>query len=452
MNYGHTLLAILLTVSAATTAQIVPTSDGAATTGDAVGLPVNGTLHFDLRYGQTTQFGNSPDGQQQSIVSGDASYANIRKRLPFSMHYGGGYGWAWAGPPSAGNVFQHMALSQGYVKRSWNLTASENVSYTFETPTTGFSGVPGTGEPIGGSSSTTLPDQTILAQNTRTLDNNTTLEFGHKLSNSTSFNTVGTWGQLRFIDGNGQKMNSKMANAGVTSRLNAHNSVSVQYSYTHFVYGGNGSTTQTNNGQFGFIRQWSRKLTTTVAAGPTQVTSSEILDTGTSSVSDLTMLFLTASANYRLRHESAGLSYSHGTTGGSGYMLGAKEDGVNGNYSQQFGRNTTAGITGSYMRSAALTTAEFTFACTINGITYICLAPLNFTPVTQAKYGGVQVTRKLGRYFNVFANYTAVDQSSNLEITVPNTPLNYNIHVLNGLNQVISFGIGYSAREIHLKY
>jgi membrane peptidoglycan carboxypeptidase len=63
----------------------------------------------------------------------------------------------------------------------------------------------------------------------------------------------------------------------------------------------------------------------------------------------------------------------------------------------------------------------------------------------------VQATRKLGRYFNVFVNYTAIDQSSNLQTAVPNTPLSYNTNILNGLNQVMSFGIGYSPREMRFR-
>jgi opacity protein-like surface antigen len=143
---------LLLAASAASRAQVVPAAIVPASTGEWSGLPVSGALHYDVRYSQTAQFGGSQDGQQMSYISGDASYANTGKRLPFSMQYGGGYGWVWAGPPSAGNVYQHLSLSQGIVGRTWNLIGQRRcTSYSFETPTTGFSGVPGIGEPIGGS-------------------------------------------------------------------------------------------------------------------------------------------------------------------------------------------------------------------------------------------------------------------------------------------------------------
>jgi hypothetical protein len=126
-----------------------------------------------------------------AIASGDASYANISKRLPFVMQYGGGYNWTLSGPSTVGNVFQHLSLSQGMAWRKWNFTASDNVSYTFATPTTGFSGVPGTGEPIGGTGSTTPSDQSIFTLNTRTLDNITTLAFGQLGSTMQRRSTLG---------------------------------------------------------------------------------------------------------------------------------------------------------------------------------------------------------------------------------------------------------------------
>jgi hypothetical protein len=181
MKLCHTLLAVLFLASCAARAQEVPATAGnQATTGNQAatsppatgraGLPVNGMLHYDLHYSQSTQFGGVQGDQQWSSTSGDASYTNTNARLPFSMQYGGGYGWAWNGAPSAGNVFQHLSLSQGVAWRRWNLSASGNASYTFETPTTGFTGVPGTGEPIGGPGSNPLSGLTILTQNTQRHD------------------------------------------------------------------------------------------------------------------------------------------------------------------------------------------------------------------------------------------------------------------------------------------
>jgi hypothetical protein len=67
---------------------------------------------------------------------------------------------------------------------------------------------------------------------------------------------------------------------------------------------------------------------------------------------------------------------------------------------------------------------------------------LNQAGVTNGEYGGVAATRQLGRYISVFANYTAIQQSSSSVLTA---------NAISGLSQVIGFGIGYSPREIHFR-
>jgi hypothetical protein len=430
MKPGQTLLAILFIASGAARAQVIPAAPGSAPAIGAAaagpsGLPVAGTLHFSLNYSESTGFGNGQNGQQWSTTTGDASYANTNQRLPFTMQYGGGYSWAWNGPPSAGGVFQHLSFSQGIVWRTWNLTASENVSYSFETPTTGFSGVPGSGEPIGGPGSTPLPGQTVLTQNTRSLDNFTTIAIGHRLNYATTLNIGGSWGQMRFIDKNGQNSDTMMADAGITRRLNARNSISGQYSFSRFNFGGANSTSQANaaqisysqgnSAQVSFSRQWNWKFSTSASAGPQWVSSSNSAQEPSS-----TRISASVSASESFRFGSASLNYSHGSSGGSGYMPGAESDVVSGGFSRRFGKSLTAGLTGSYMRTAGL----------------------NNSGATNGRFGGVEATRPLGRYLSIFANYTAIDQSSSL-LNAPN--------VLNHLSQVCGFGIGYSPREMRLK-
>ena len=419
MKATLTLLAFHFAVCAAGIAQVVPEATGP-------GLPVSGRLHFNLRYSETSEIGGGQDGQQRSYASGDAGYANDSERLPFTMQYGGGYSWAWAGPQSAGGVFQHLSLTQGIVGRSWNLTASDNVSYTFETPTTGFSGVPGSGEPIGGSGSTTPPDQTVLTLNARTLDNFTTLAAGHRLDFATSLNVGGSAGQLYFLDNNGLNTDMLMADAGITRRLNARNSLAGQYSFSRYSYGSASSTSsanavqldylQVNTAQIRFTRQWSRHLQSSASAGPQWISSAN-----SAVVPSSTNVAASASVSDTFRVGSASLNYSHGVQGGSGYLFGAENDIASADFTRKLGRNATVGVTGSYRRTAGL----------------------NNNGVTNGKYAGAQASRRLGRDFNVFADYTALDQSSSSTLST---------NALSGLTQIVGFGIGYSPRGIRLRH
>ena len=429
MKMTFKLLAFLFTVCAAVTAQVVPE----ATAGR--GLPVSGFFHYDLRYSQTADFGSSLGDWQTANVSADADYRNGKANLPFSLNYGGGYTWTLVGPSYSTGFFQHLLLSQGLVRRKWSVTLSDNVSYTPSAPTTGFSGVPGTGD-IGGSGSPTPPtppappDQTILTVNTHTLFNAANGEFQRTLNSATTMNVSGSSSLLRYPDGNGFDTDSWNVSAGFTRHLTKRNSLTGQYSFSQNSYPGFGETVKTNTVLATYERQWTRRLTTNAGAGPewvsilnsTPATSSTTGGTPTTPGSPNSIRVSgNAGVTYNMRFGSAGVNYSHGTNGGAGYTFGAENDTASANFSREFNKNLTVGFTGSYMRTVGLETSG----------------------VTNGKFGGVQASRRMGRYFSAFANYTALVQSSSA--TLP-------ANALSGLTQVFGFGIGYSPRETHLRH
>jgi hypothetical protein len=415
---------------------------------DSGGAPVNGELNYSLRYSQSTQFGNGQDGQQMSYVSGDATYTNLAKRRPFSMQYGGGYGWGWNGPSSGGNVFQHLMLSQGLIGRAWSLSASENVSYTFETPTTGFTGVAGSGEPITGSGTSSSTSQSVLALNTRTVNDFTDAGLAYRVDATTSVHVSGSSGQSHFLDGNGQNTSSLGANAGVSRTLNARNSCAAEYSFTRFYYdnttvaaaagGGSFDYTQVASMQLSFTRQWNRSIASSAYAGPQWLSSSNSKLEPAS-----TALSAGVSVSDHLRFGNASLSYSHGTSGGSGFMLGSKVDSISASFRRDFGKNLSVATTGGYTHSVALTGAGY-----LSG----ALEVTN-EGVTNSRLFSAQATRKLGQYLSANANYTLIGQSSSLQekIEIKGGSWISNPSVLNGTYQIISFGIGYSPRSTRLR-
>jgi len=402
------LLAFLFTVGAAAHAQVEPAATGPG------GPPVSGNLKYSFRYSQTAEFGSSLGDWQTSNVSASVDYANSKERLPFSLDYGGGYTWTITGPSYATGLFQHLFLSQGVVWRKWNLTASDDVSYRPQAPTTGFSGIAGIGEPIGGSGPSPPSSQSILTLNTHVVNNVVNGELEHNLNYATTLSAGGSSELLRYPDNNGLAMNSQMANAGLTQRLNARNSLTGKYMFSQFSYPDYGFSFMTNSALFGFTRNWTRKVTTDVSVGPQWTGSSE-----STVVPSATNVAVNAAVDYHFQFVSAGLAYNRGVNGGSGYLLGAESDAVSANFSREFGRNMNIGLMGSYRRTTGLVN---------NG-------------VINGKFGGVQATRRLGRYLTLFANYTAMDQSSSAALPV---------NALSELLQVIGFGIGYSPRETHL--
>lgn len=418
MKPSITLMAILFTFSAVTRAQVAPVATGLTgqPTG-STGLSVSGTLRYNLRYSQTAQFyGGSQGDSQMSGVTGEVTYANANATRPFALTYSGGDMWTISGTGVGSEAYQHLLVSQGIVGRSWAFNLNDNVSYMPQAPTTGFSGIPGVGG-LPGAPGT--PTQPILTLDTRSVNNQTGATYSHSLDHSTSFSVNGSYGILRFPDGNGLETNSLQAGPQITRRLNGRSSLTSQYAYSRFSYPGSTVSMGTQSATAGYQRTWSRRLQTSVSAGPQWIQSSD--STIVPSSLDWTA---NANASYGSKSMSATLGYFHGTIGGAGIttQIGARNDNVNAGLTRQQGKNLTISFTGAYMRTQGLQQQQ--------------------TGVTNGEYGGVSATQRWGRYIIVFANYTATHQSSSS--TLPS-------NAISGLSQVIGFGIGYSPREIHLR-
>jgi hypothetical protein len=409
MKPSLTILATLLMASATARAQAVPAVNGSKP------LPISGTLRYDLRYSQTAQlYGDSQGNTQSSVLSGELTYANLNAARPFSLTYSGGDMWNITGSRSGTGVFQHMLVSQGLTRRKWALSVSDDVSYLPQAPTTGFSGIAGVGSLPSDSGQSS---QTILTLNTRSLYNSLSPNFTRHLDYATSLSVTGSYTIMRFPDSDGLETNQLQVGPQITRRLNALNSIFGQYSYSRFSYPGQTSTMAVQSLPIGYTRAWNRRLNTSVSLGPEWTRSS-----GSSQIPSSTGLTVNANATYGTRTTTASLGYSQATTGGAGAAteVGVRNHDLNAGLTRQFGRNLTISANGAYMRTQGMQQAG----------------------VTNGKYGGASATQRLGRYVTVFANYTAIQQSSSAAL-----PAN----AISGLSHVIGFGIGYSPRELHFK-
>jgi hypothetical protein len=380
-------------------------------------------MHYSLRYSQAAYlYGhNEPNEGTQidSIASATVDYMHPNSRFPFQLNYGGGYMWSIAGPSLGTGLFQNLSVSQGLVQRRWKVYVSDNVSYMPEAPLTGISGIPGSGDAIGGPSASGPPSQSILTVNTRTLSNSANVRLGYQLNYSTTLDLGGGTQLLRFPDGNGLDTDTQLGSVGITRRIDSRNSISALYSFSHFSFnaspytaGGSPGSFNTNSVSVDYARSWSRHLRTDISAGPQWVGGSD------SAVGPATMTaMVNATATYQLPSESVFASYNRGISGGTGYLPSATADIVTGGASRKFGRELTVGVTGSYYHTVALEAA--------NG-------------GSDARFGGAAASRRLGRHLNLFANYTAISQSSGLQ---PQT------NILNQFYQVISFGVGYASGD-----
>lgn len=416
MRPCYPLLAIFFLASAATEAQVVP----AVTPGPTVLPVISGTLHFNLRYSQTAQFYNNGT-TQSAIASGEGAYANSSVSHPASLIYSGGDMWNISGNNGGSGIFQHLTATQGFLKRDWTLSFSDDVSYMPQSPTIGFSGIPG----VGSLPSSTTPSQTILTLNSRSVYNTVSAGYTHRINYATSFSLSGSYEILRFPDANGLESNQWEVGPQITRRLNARNSVFAQYSYSRSSFPGYTVTMSTQSAQFGGQRNWSRRFSTSASAGPEWVQGSDSAQIPSSSG-----LEVNVNATYQAKSTTATLGYSQGTVGSAGALasFGTRNYDTTAGLTRQIGRDLSVNATAAYMRT--------------RGLDVINATNSKYTGVTNSEYGGVSATRSLGRCFNVFAGYTASKQLSSAALSTK---------AIHGVSQTVSFGIGYSPREIHFR-
>jgi hypothetical protein len=367
-------------------------------------------LKYAIRFSETANFGGTLDNWNVINPSGSVNYTNGHKTHPFALDYAGGYTATLSGPSYSTGIFQRLLVSQAFDWRKWNASFADDVSYQPQAPTTGFSGIPGTGEPIGPGSNPSST-QYILTVNTHTVNNNAKSSVEHILNYASSFTMDADYGLLRFPDGNGIDTDSLMANGGFDFRLNARNTVTSQYLFSRFSYTGYSVNFVTNTVLFGFQRQWNRPIHTEISVGPQWM-----LDSSTTGIPSSVGVAARASMDYQARFFSAALTYSRGTSGGSGYFLGAQTNTVSGGLARELGRKSSVELTTSFLNNMDLSTKE-----TIRSV-----------------FGGLQATTQIGRYLSFFANYTASSQLSDGQV-----PSN----VLSQLLQVVSCGINYN-REV----
>jgi hypothetical protein len=368
-------IAALFVVCLELHSQVVPAANGPAT-----------NFSYILRYSQSAQFGGGSGDRQTSTPSGEVDFAGGNSQAPFNLNYIGGYSSTLTGPSYSQGFFQRLSLKQEISGRKWNALVGDDVNYRPQAPITGFSGIPGTGEPIGHLNPSS---QSILNLRTHTVNNNATGQLSRILNPAFSISFGGSHDLLRYPDGDGLDTNALSAHGQLTRRVTPRQSISGEYVFSRFSYPVSHLNINTHSGMVIYERSWSRPLRTSIAIGPECISSSI-----SQVVPPSTMVAVTSSLSYRLRNGSMGLSYDRSTAGGSGYLLGQRADSVAGTYSRDFRRHTTIELTGQYRRISAL----------------------NMNRVIESEFGGIQTSHRLGRFISVFANYTVITQSADLAL------------------------------------
>ena len=389
------------------------------------GIQAGGTLNYSLGLSETVITGYNGNGGTANSTNlfGRASLVTSNETRPTSLIYSGGYIFSEI-PGQPSSTFQNLGLSQVLATKHWNFVLSDLVSYLPSSPTTGISGIAGTGD-VGTSATGPVLGQGILTYYATRIVNTAGGSAEGKITSSTAIETSVSYGIQRFINSQGIDNSQYTGTIGPQHRINERNSIGANYTYSRFSYGSNPYTT---TDKFDFVAQggnltyehlFSRRLSTNVSIGPQWTRSSN----GSSLPSHLSFAANT-SLNYLGKLSHAALVYYRGTDAGSGVLLGAVSDDVGLLYQQTLDRNWSVGLSGNYARTSGL------------------LAYNTGKSKSNTFYGGIQLTRKLGHEFSVYGSYNAQNQRINNIAGFQNA--------FNGLTQIFGFGIIYSPQSIRI--
>lgn len=394
---------------------------------------VDGSFQYALNASELIQTGYQGGGgtATSTSLSGDVAYYSKNTARPFSLLYGGGVLLTNRTGQSTA-PFQTLSLSQGLITGRWVFGLSDSVSYLPQAPTTGLSGVAGTGDLGSTPINTGLePAQNVLTStNVTRVSNSLNGQIERRLTGSTSITGTGSYGLVRYLNGNGLDNTQVNGIVSVNHRLDGRNSVFVNAGYGVFSYPG-GGTFQTKNLNFGYERLVSRKLTLDVSGGPFWVNSSSELG-----IPPRMSIGVDVGVTYVHRLANATAHYTRGVNGGSGVQPGAISDTVFGILQRSFGRDWSGSVNASVSHNQGLTQNAGQALATVGTQNLLLIGNSTST------FAGVQVTRRFGQSFSGYATYTALQQSTSAVVGNP--------YILSGLANTFSVGVSFSPRSAHL--
>lgn len=405
-----------------------PSSAGAVTTADQLTYTLSASNSVITGY-------NGVNGVSDSInIAGNAAYVSGSERHPTSFVYSGGYLFGNNGQPSTS--FQNFGVSQVLNTRKWTFVVSDIVSFLPSTPRYGLAGIPGVGDygsvPV---STTQQIGDVALTNYGQRISNSATGSATYRFSNRTDIDLTGGYSLQRFLDGNGGftgtngnllnnnggiNNNLLFASGQLNHHLTAATTVGAAYTYSKASYPSPYSFSYQSNAVLGVYQHtFSPRLSFNVSAGPQWTT-------GSNATLFPSRLGISASANllYTAGRNNYSLSYSRGTNTGSGVLLGSVTDFLTFSGQRHFSENWNGGFFAGYGRARTLSND-----------------PAYYTS-TNSFTAGLQANRRIGEHFSAFGSYAVQYQSVGRLIATDNA--------FDGVAHVLSFGVTYAPRPIHL--
>jgi hypothetical protein len=352
-----------------------------------------------------SSFGSGQLVSQNSIL-GTLALQRTTGRSQLTLSYVGGGTVSTGGSSSVGQgdlntVIQQFGASQTINWRRWTLLLNDQMSYLPESSFgLGQGGLGFLGPAIGGSlnglvpnlESSLTPNQSILTPRGGRITNTVVGQVEYHLSPRSSITTTGDYGILHFLDSGLLDSNNAMFLVGYDYQVTRRDTFGVIYHFNALRFSSLDRSVDDHIAQLAYGHRIMGRLAFRLAAGPEV---GLLRDSATGSSSRISWN-LTSSLDYQLERTGLLLSYNRATTGGAGVLAGAETNEVRAVVSRSLSRAWRGALDLGYARNRSLDAGRGPF----------------FRQSFNTWYGGVQLTRPIGRGADIFLGYTAQFQNS----------------------------------------
>ena len=375
---------------------------------------------FDLSAAafSSPELGGSGGWSTYTSLAGALNLTQISGNSTLTLSYDGGVSFSNDGGSTVNN--DELAVTEALRYRRWRLDLIDQLSYlpqaSFGYTTLGVT-VPTTTGNTSGVQNGYLPDQSILTAAGQRISNASIFEVDYLLSPRATLTFVGSASTLNYFDNDLNNTVQGSGQVGYNYLLSRRDTIAVTYSFSAFRYENINQSINSHAVQLAYSRRQTGKLAFQISAGPEFTLSTIPLTSSSASTvatpTNTIQFEWTASLGltYQLRQRtSLQATYSHGVTGGSGVLAGAVSDSAAGSLSHQLTKATTLGFSGGYSRNSGLAlTPGLIETETETGAS---------NQTYDYWYGGVGLTRRIGRSINLLLGYQLQYQNSNASFCV----------------------------------
>jgi len=310
-----------------------------------------------------------------------------------AVNYSGG-GYVSTDSVQGNGYYQQLALSQTFIWNRWQLQLQDQFSYLPESSfgfggSTGL-GAPGTGGTLGpvipGISNNNAPNQGIFASIGPRYSNTSAAQFNYATSPRGSITFGGSYGLLDFVDAGNVDNNIVTGSFGYNYALSREDTIGAFYRFSSFHYPGQPQANGDHSFNFAYGRKITGRLALQLYAGP-DFTTSRIHSAGDSLNYGVNV---GSSLQYSVPNGGLSLSYTHGTSGGSGVLVGSTNDQLSLGLNHRLTRLWSGQLNFGYSHNSPISSATQTNTQSYN---------------TWTVGGGL--SRPLGRNANFGLSYTA---------------------------------------------